>query len=124
MWKGDGVTMGEKGNRQKRVTSARPCGSAPVVKMPITDTLDLHTFSPAELEPLIGDYLGECLKKGISQIRIIHGKGKGVQRRRVQSLLSQSPLVESYHDADPGGGGWGATIAVLKKAHPHIPNAQ
>lgn len=116
--------MGEKGNRPKPLASPRPCGSMPVVKMPITDTLDLHTFSPAEIEPLITDYLGECLKEGIGEVRIIHGKGKGVQRRRVQSLLSQNPLVESYQDADLGGGGWGATIAVLKKGHPHIPDAR
>ncbi len=84
--------------------------------MPITDTLDLHTFSPAELEPLIEDYLKACLKRGILEVRIIHGKGAGVQRRRVRSALSRNPLVQSYHDADLGGGGWGATIAVLKEA--------
>jgi DNA-nicking Smr family endonuclease len=85
------------------------------VKMPITDTLDLHTFSPSDLESLLDDYIGECLKEGIHEIRIIHGRGKGIQRRRVQSLLARNAVVESYHDADPGGGGWGATIASLRR---------
>jgi len=100
----------EKAIMRKRMT----------VKMPITDTLDLHTFSPAELEPLIEDYLEECLKRGIHEIRIIHGKGRGVQRRRVQSILSRSPLIQSHHAPDPGGGGWGATVAVLRKARGHM----
>lgn len=109
--------MGKKAKRQKKVTLAGSDDPIPAVRVPVTDTLDLHTFSPAEVEPLLEDYMEACLKEGIREVRIIHGKGKGVQRRRVQSLLSRSPLVQSYHDADPGGGGWGATIAVLRKAH-------
>jgi DNA-nicking Smr family endonuclease len=91
-----------------------PDETDPVVEIPITDTLDLHTFSPREVGPLIEDYLSQCHEAGIREVRIIHGKGKGVQRRRVQALLSRSSLVEAYHDADSGGGGWGATIASLK----------
>jgi DNA-nicking Smr family endonuclease len=84
-----------------------------VVRIPITDTLDLHAFSPADVAPLLEDYLEACVERGLREIRIIHGRGKGVQRRRVQSLLSRSSLVQSFRDADPGGGGWGATVAVL-----------
>lgn len=83
--------------------------------MPITDALDLHTFSPAETEPLIGDYLEECLKRGLHEVRIIHGKGKGLQRRRVHALLRDNPLVVSFRDADPKGGGWGATAILLRQ---------
>jgi len=111
-----------KGKGKKRVTSGRTADSVRTVRMAITDTLDLHTFSPTELEPLVKDYLEECLKRGIGEVRIIHGKGKGVQRGRVHSLLSRSPVVQSYHDADLGGGGWGATIAVLRKGKGHRPN--
>jgi dsDNA-specific endonuclease/ATPase MutS2 len=115
---------GEKGKRRRNATSEGSHRSVSAVRMDITDTLDLHTFSPAELEPLLEDYMEECLKLGITEIRIIHGKGKGIQRRRVQSVLSRSPLVQSYHDADPGGGGWGATIAVLGKANIPVPDGQ
>jgi DNA-nicking Smr family endonuclease len=109
------VVMGYKKGKNQKGTSARiPEDPLAAMTIPITDSLDLHTFSPAEIEPLIQDYCEACLKKGIHEVRIIHGKGMGVQRRRVQSLLSRNPLVESYHDADPRGGGWGATIAVLK----------
>ncbi len=122
--KGGVGPMDEKGKRRKGAISPGNSTSGETVRMPITDTLDLHTFSPAELEPLLDDYLEACLKEGIQEVRIIHGKGRGVQRRRVQSVLSRSPLVQSYHGADPGGGSWGATIAVLKKSQPHIPNGQ
>jgi len=105
-------------------TSPEPDESVPAVRMPITGTLDLHTFSPRDLEPLLEDYLEECLERGITEVRIIHGKGKGIQRRRVQSLLSRSPMVESYRDADPGGGGWGATIAVLRNAPLSFPGTE
>ena len=117
------VTRRPKHKERKTDPATESNDYGPVVKMPITDTIDLHTFSPAELEPLLKDYMEECLKEGIYEIRIIHGKGKGVQRRRVQSLLSRSPLVDSYHEADARGGGWGATIAVLKKGHSHTSDA-
>jgi dsDNA-specific endonuclease/ATPase MutS2 len=115
---------GEKGKRRRKAASEGSHRSVSEVRMHITDTLDLHTFSPAELEPLLEDYMEECLKLGITEIRIIHGKGKGIQRRRVQSVLLRNPLVQSYHDADPGGGGWGATIAVLGKANIPVPDGQ
>ena len=86
-----------------------------VVKIPIEDWIDLHTFSPREIPFLLEDYLAECQKKGFTQVRIIHGKGKGVQRNIVHSLLEKSPLVESFQDAPLEAGSWGATIATLKK---------
>lgn len=64
-----------------------------VVRIPIEDWIDLHTFSPKEIPSLLEDYLEECRKKGFQDVRIIHGKGKGVQRKIVHSFLEKSPLV-------------------------------
>jgi DNA-nicking Smr family endonuclease len=83
------------------------------VKIPIEDSLDLHTFQPRDIPKLLEDYLAECLQAGLYSVRIIHGKGKGVQKRRVQALLQNNPLVSSYKDAPPEAGGWGATLVEL-----------
>ena len=85
------------------------------VRIPIEDWIDLHTFSPKEIPSLLEEYLLECQKKGFKEVRIIHGKGKGIQRSIVHSFLEKSPLVESFEMAPPEAGSWGATIAVLKK---------
>jgi DNA-nicking Smr family endonuclease len=86
-----------------------------VVRIPIEDWIDLHTFSPTEIPSLLEEYLLECQKKGFKEVRIIHGKGKGVQMNVVHSFLTRSPLVESFKLAPRHAGSWGATIAVLKK---------
>ena len=85
------------------------------VRIPIEGWIDLHTFSPKEIPSLLEEYLLECQKKGFKKVRIIHGKGKGIQRSIVHSFLEKSPLVESFETAPPEAGSWGATIAVLKK---------
>ena len=87
------------------------------VKIPIEDALDLHTFRPQDVPNLLEDYFTECLKAGIYEVRIIHGKGKGVQKRRVQAILKKNPLVVSFCDAPPEAGGWGATLVVLRRTH-------
>jgi len=84
------------------------------VRIPIEDWIDLHTFSPKEIRSLLEEYLLECQKKGFKEVRIIHGKGKGVQRSIVHSFLKKSPLIESFKMAPPEEGSWGATIAFLK----------
>ncbi len=86
------------------------------VKIPIADSLDLHTFLPREIPDLLEDYFAECLKAGLCSVRIIHGKGKGIQKRRVQGLLQKNPLVISFKDAPPEAGGWGATLVELKRS--------
>jgi DNA-nicking Smr family endonuclease len=86
-----------------------------IIKIPIEDWIDLHTFSPKEISSLLEEYLLECKKKGFREVRIIHGKGKGVQMNVVHSFLKKSPLVESFRSAPPETGSWGATIAYLKK---------
>lgn len=82
--------------------------------MPIDGVLDLHLFNPKELGDLIPDYIEACLAKEIYSIRIIHGKGKGVLRRTVHSLLDRNPHVESYSLASDRSG-WGATVVELKQ---------
>ena len=85
------------------------------VKIDIEDVLDLHTFKPSDVPDLLEDYIIECVKAGIFSLRIIHGKGKGVQKKRVQKLLKNNPRVDSFQDAPPEAGGWGATLVELKK---------
>ena len=82
--------------------------------VPVEDSLDLHTFRPAEVRELLDDYLREAWKKGFTQVRIIHGKGTGVLRRRVEAILKGHPLVHSFHLADETRGGWGATVVRLQ----------
>ena len=83
-----------------------------VIEYPIDGTIDLHTFLPQDVKEVVTDYIEECLKEKIPQIRIIHGKGKGVLRRIVHSVLDRHPAIISYRQ-DSGAGSWGATIAVL-----------
>ncbi len=89
-----------------------PDADAPV-PLPITDELDLHTFRPAEVGDLLGDYLAACAARGIRSVRIIHGKGTGALRERVHAWLRRSPLVASFALCDAASGGWGATRVAL-----------
>ncbi len=81
---------------------------------PIEDSIDLHPFSPRDVPGVVDAYLEAAVEKGLSEIRLIHGRGIGVQRDRVQKLLARHPLVSGFHDAPPDRGGWGATVAYLK----------
>ena len=85
------------------------------IKLAIEDVIDLHSFRPKEIPDLLKDYFAECLKAGIFSVRIIHGKGKGIQKKRVQGLLARNSMVAAFKDAPPEAGGWGATIVELKK---------
>jgi DNA-nicking Smr family endonuclease len=82
--------------------------------MPIEDILDLHTFKPKEVPDLLVDYFYACIDAGIYSVRIVHGKGRGILKKRVQELLKKNPLVESYKNAPLEAGGWGATLVELK----------
>jgi len=84
-------------------------------EIPITDTLDLHPFRPAEVQDVAREYLLAAHEKGFRQVRLIHGRGIGVQRERIRSLLGSLDFVEEFHDADPTGGGWGSTVVLMKK---------
>ena len=83
------------------------------VEIPIDGTLDLHTFAPGEVSSLVEEYLWACLKKGIYEVRIIHGKGKGVLRRTVHARLEKNPNVLDF-GLDSGPSGWGVTVVHLK----------
>jgi DNA-nicking Smr family endonuclease len=84
------------------------------IELPIDGVLDLHTFNPRELKGLIPEYLAVCREKGIREVRIVHGKGTGALRETVQAILKKLPEVASYRLAGPEGGGWGATLVVLR----------
>jgi hypothetical protein len=85
------------------------------VEIPVEDSIDLHPFPPRDVPDVVDAYLGEAAAKGYTEVRLIHGRGIGVQRDRVQKLLAGHPLVSGFHDAPPDRGGWGATIAYLKR---------
>jgi dsDNA-specific endonuclease/ATPase MutS2 len=84
------------------------------VPIPIEDALDLHTFAPADIPAVVADYLEAAHARGFREVRLIHGRGRGVQREIVRSVLSRHPLVVDYADAPPERGGWGATIARIR----------
>jgi DNA-nicking Smr family endonuclease len=92
----------------------KPPFGEPVV-VPIEDSIDLHTFAPKDIPSVVEEYLEQCRYAGIHEVRIIHGRGKGIQREIVRSVLQKHPLVLSFKDAPPEAGGWGATIVELKR---------
>jgi DNA-nicking Smr family endonuclease len=85
---------------------------APLV-LPLEDVLDLHPFAPHEIRSVVEEYLTQCRAAGFPVVRLIHGKGRGVQRENVHALLTRLPFVHTLHDAPPEAGGWGATIVTL-----------
>ena len=85
------------------------------VKIPIQDILDLHTFNPKDLPDLLVDYFEACIDANITSVRIVHGKGRGILKKRVMELLKKNPMVISFRDAPLEAGGWGATLVELKR---------
>jgi hypothetical protein len=84
------------------------------IEIPVEDSIDLHPFPPRDVPDVVDAYLEAAVEKGFAEVRLIHGRGIGVQRDRVQKLLARHPLVSGFHDAPSDRGGWGATIAYLK----------
>lgn len=84
------------------------------VEVEITDLFDLHTIQPREVKVVVEEYLHQAHELGFQSVRIIHGKGIGVQREMVRSILAKTPFVVSWTDAPAEAGGWGATIVRLK----------
>jgi DNA-nicking Smr family endonuclease len=80
----------------------------------IEDSIDLHGFQPRDIPSVVESYLEAALAKGFTEVRLIHGRGKGVQRARVQQLLRSIPHVARFADAPPVRGGWGATLVWLR----------
>ena len=81
-------------------------------RIPIEDTLDLHTFAPRDIPSVVDEYLRAAHEAGLREVRLIHGRGIGVQRARVHQVLREHSLVESYGDAPESH--LGATVARLK----------
>jgi DNA-nicking Smr family endonuclease len=85
----------------------------PVI-VPITEELDLHSFTPKDIPSVVEEYLRACAEKGILRVRLIHGRGKGVQRAVVRKLLGGLEGVSAFTDAPPTSGAWGATVVDLR----------
>ena len=85
------------------------------VHIPVNGILDLHTLKPGDVPSLVPEYIAECRRSGILQVRIIHGKGRGVLRDMVHAQLGRMAEVVSYRLDDGTAGGWGATIVQLKQ---------
>ena len=83
-------------------------------ELPIEDSIDLHPFPPRDVPDVVDAYLESAFERGFREVRVIHGRGIGVQRDRVQKLLGRHPLVSGFHDAPPERGGWGATVVYLR----------
>ena len=89
------------------------CSECDVFVMEINGEIDLHTFQPNDVVSIVEEYILCCHEKGIREVKMIHGKGKGILRRKVHSVLHAHPLVRNFYLDKYGGSGWGATIAEL-----------
>jgi len=89
-------------------------GEQQPVEVPISAELDLHNFRPNEIGSLLPEYFRECRLRGLTQVRVIHGKGSGTLREGVHRLLEKLPEVESFKLGDETSGSWGATLVRLK----------
>jgi dsDNA-specific endonuclease/ATPase MutS2 len=84
------------------------------VRIPVTDVFDLHSVPPVDAKAVVEAYLEEAYRLGFRALRIIHGRGIGVQRAMVRAVLERTPYVKSYQDAPAEAGGWGATLVTLE----------
>jgi dsDNA-specific endonuclease/ATPase MutS2 len=92
---------------------SEPFGTEPV-ELPITDVFDLHSVPAKDVQGAVAEYLAEAHRLGYKALRIIHGRGVGVQREMVRKILARTPFVEYYGDAPAEAGGWGATLVTLR----------
>ncbi len=83
-------------------------------RVPIEDSLDLHSFFPRDVPDVVSDYLDAARRRGFREVRLIHGKGRGVRRAEVRKLLAADARVVEIFDAPPERGGMGATIVILR----------
>ena len=84
-------------------------------RLPIDGTLDLHAFRPADVPDLLPEWIEACSAAGLRELRIVHGKGTGALRRRVEAVLRRDPRVASFRAAGEDAGGWGATLVTLRE---------
>ena len=95
-------------------------GDAPI-RIPISDVFDLHSVPPRDVREVVREYLVEARRLGFTALRIVHGRGIGVQREVVRAVLRETPFVVSFGDAPPEAGGWGATVVTLSAKEPGTP---
>ena len=91
------------------------------IRIPITDIFDLHSVPPRDVKEVVREYLVEARRLGFTALRIVHGRGIGVQRETVRAVLAAMPFVVSFGDAPPEAGGWGATVVTLAVEEPATP---
>jgi dsDNA-specific endonuclease/ATPase MutS2 len=84
------------------------------VRIPITDVFDLHSVPPRDVQAVVEEYLLEARGLGLKALRIVHGRGIGVQREIVRAVLARIAFVVEFHDAPAEAGGWGATVVTLR----------
>ena len=97
------------------MTRPDPPREPPPHRVPVEESIDLHAYTPREVVSVAEEYLEAAARKRYQVVRLIHGKGTGVQRAAVRALLARHPLVESFSDAPPEAGGWGVTRVILKR---------
>src|SRR5262245_8868178 len=96
-----------------------PCNPFPdIVTVEFQDVIDLHSIPPRQVRAVVEDYIEEAHRRGVRWIRIIHGKGIGVQREMVRSILAGADYVVDFRDAPADAGGWGATLVTLQVDEP------
>jgi hypothetical protein len=105
-----------RSERREGIGCNRMHGNEEPLRIPITDVSDLQTVEPREVAAVVEAYLDEAARLCLGTVRIIHGRGTGVQRRIVRAVLARTPFVSSYRDAPPEAGGWGATVVSLHRS--------
>ncbi len=85
------------------------------IRIPVTDVFDLHSIPPRDVKAVVEEYLLEARRLGFKALRIVHGRGIGVQREMVRSVLARTDFVADFHDAPAEAGGWGATVVTLRE---------
>ena len=108
--------MRRRGENKHLETSGTESPFSEPVVLPVEDFIDLHAFAPKDIPSVVEEYLEQCRQAGLTEVRIIHGRGIGVQRNIVRGILQKHPLVVSFRDGPAEAGGWGATLALLR--HP------
>ena len=91
-----------------------PPDEAAAVEIPLTGELDLHAFAPRDVASVVDEYVRACAARGLTLLRLVHGRGRGVQRAEVRRVLARLPQVAAFEDAPPISGGWGATVVRLR----------
>ena len=100
------------------VACTRAMSETEPFRIPISDVFDLHTVPARDVEGVVEAYLEEARRLGLRALRIIHGRGIGVQRKTVRKVLERTPWVVEFHDAPAEAGGWGATVVTLADEEP------